>query len=174
MNHNQQLAALQLAMRQTKDKRLFERYQAVFLHLKGHTNVEIATIIQRNRATVGIYINAYKKGGLAGLRMGVSSGKPPYLSSEQRVILSETITTKVPADVGFPAKYNWTLNILVQWVEREWGVSYSLRGMSKLLERMGFSHTRPTYTLEKADAEKQDHFTNETFPALKKTITGRD
>ena len=106
--------------------------------------------------------------------MGVSSGKPPYLSTEQRVILSETITTKVPADVGFTAKYNWTLNILVQWVEREWGVSYSLRGMSKLLERMGFSHTRPTYTLEKADAEKQDYFMNETFPALKKTITGRD
>ena len=102
--------------------------------------------------------------------MGVSSGKPPYLSTEQRAILSETITTKVLADLSFSAKYNWTLTILVQWVEREWKGSYSLRGMSKLLTRMGFSHTRPTCTLGKADAEKQAHFINETFPALKKLL----
>ena len=36
--------------------------------------------------------------------------------------------------------------------------------------RMGFSHTRPTYTLEKADVEKQQLFKEETFPALKKGI----
>ena len=43
--------------------------------------------------------------------------------------------------------------------------------MSKLLEHMGFSHTRPTYKPEKADAEKPEHFIVETFSALKKTMT---
>ncbi|MGN7479854.1 helix-turn-helix domain-containing protein, partial [Solibacillus silvestris] len=42
--------------------------------------------------------------------------------------------------------------LLVSLVEREWAVSYSLRGMSKLLERMQFSPTRPTYTLANVDS----------------------
>lgn len=168
MTRNEQLKQLQLAMRHTKDRRLFERYQSVFLHFNGKTNVEIATIIQRNRVTVGSYIKAYKNGGLPGLEMGISTGKPSYLSMEQRAELANIITTKTPADVGFAPYTNWTLALLVSLAKREWDVSYSLRGMSKLLHRMGFSNTRPTYTLAKADPEKQKTFIEETFPALKK------
>lgn len=168
MPHNEQLEQLQLAMRQTKDRRLFERYQAVFLHFAGKTNVEIAAIILRNRGTVGSYIKAYKNGGLPGLQMGISTGKPSYLTLEQRAELADLITTKTPADVGFAPYTNWTLALLVSLTKREWAASYSLRGMSKLLERMGFSNTRPTYTLAKADPEKQKTFKEETFPALKK------
>lgn len=142
-----------------------ERYQADLLHLKGHTNVGI---IQGNRVTVGIYINAYKDGGLTGLRMGVSTGKPSSLSLEQQAVLRETIATKTPADVGFSAKYNRALSILVQSVKCKWYIPYTIPDMFKLLKRMGFSHTRPTYKLEKADAKKQEIFMNETFPTLKK------
>lgn len=35
MNLQHALEELQLAMRKTTERRLFERYQAVFLHLKG-------------------------------------------------------------------------------------------------------------------------------------------
>lgn len=170
MTRNEQLEELRYAMRQTKDKRLFERYQSVLLHLEGKNNIEIASIIQRNRATVGEYIKAYKKEGITGLRMGISTGKPNRLTVEQRAKLAEIITTKIPADVGFAPYTNWTLALLISLVEREWAVTYSLRGMSKLLERMQFSHTRPTYTLANADPEKQKTFKEETFPALKKAI----
>jgi len=170
MDRQQQIEELQLAMHQTKERRLFERYQAVCLHLKGQTNVAIADIIQRNPITIGNYVKAYHKEGIQGLRLGYSTGKPSRLSPEQRATLHETIATKVPSDVGFPATSNWTLTIIVQWVESEWAISYSLRGMSKVLKRMGFSHTRPTYTLEKADPTKQQIFIDETFPALKKTL----
>ena len=37
-----------------------------------------------------------------------------------------------------------------------------------MMERLGLSYTRPTYTLEKADPEKQRKFREETFPDLKK------
>lgn len=74
----------------------------------------------------------------------------------------------MPADVGFEARQNWTLALIVQHVKAETGHSYSLRGMSIMLKRLGLTYTRPTYTLEKADPEKQREFTEETFPRYKK------
>ncbi|MDT2287782.1 winged helix-turn-helix domain-containing protein [Paenibacillus larvae] len=49
--------------------------------------------------------------------------------------------------VGFTAKHNWTLELIATYVEREWGHCYSLRGISKVMERLGLSYTKPTYTL---------------------------
>ncbi|WP_083632469.1 IS630 family transposase [Domibacillus antri] len=60
--------------------------------------------------------------------------------------------------------------LVVEWVEREWQVSYSLQGMSLVLHHLGFSHTRPTYTLENAYPVKQQTFVEDIFPALKKLL----
>ncbi|WP_397351536.1 winged helix-turn-helix domain-containing protein [Paenibacillus larvae] len=38
-----------------------------------------------------------------------------------------------------------------------------------VMERLGLSYTKPTYTLAAADPKKQRHFTETTFPELKKS-----
>ncbi|MDT2256019.1 winged helix-turn-helix domain-containing protein [Paenibacillus larvae] len=48
-------------------------------------------------------------------------------------------------------------------------ICYSLRGISKVMERLGLNYTKPTYTLAAADPRKQRHFTETTFPELKKS-----
>lgn len=48
----QVIKELHLAMRKTKERRLFERYQATLLHLNGKPAKEIAETIQRNPSTV--------------------------------------------------------------------------------------------------------------------------
>lgn len=55
-----QLNELKHAMKQTKDRRLFERYQAVYLYLDGHTMNEVAQIIGRTRKTVSSYVSSYR------------------------------------------------------------------------------------------------------------------
>lgn len=169
MNTEQRIHELAQAMKAAKDRRHFERYQAVYLYLTGYLMKEIGHIIGRRHETVGRYISAYKESGLDGLTLGHSPGRSKRLTDTQEQALVDTITTKIPADVGFPARANWTLKIIVHYVEKEWGHIYSLRGMSILLKRLGLSFTRPTYTLEKADPEQQRIFTAETFPALKKS-----
>lgn len=168
MNQEQAIRELEEARKAAHDRRSFERYQALLLWKKGYPETEIAEIIGRCPLTVHNYVEAYQKSGIAGLRRGVSTGKPPKLSSRQRQVLLETIAYKTPADVGFPARSNWTLSLVVQFIEREWGESYTQKGASKLLHSLGLSYTRPTYTLEKADPVKQEIFVQETFPALKK------
>lgn len=74
----------------------------------------------------------------------------------------------VPHNVGFTAKYNWTLEIIGEYINREFKQDYSIRGISKLMHRMGLSYTKPTYTLAAADEEKQRQFVETIFPRLKK------
>ncbi|AQQ54201.1 transposase [Planococcus lenghuensis] len=168
MNREAEIQELQIAMNTEKERRMFERFQAVKLVLEGKTRKEAAKVIGRTEHTVGSYVAAYKKNGLAGLRRGTSTGRPPKLTGEQQEELREIIAYKTPADVGFPARANWTLALAVELIEREWGETYSPKGLSQLFESLGLSFTRSTYPLKKADPEKQAAFQNETFPDLKK------
>lgn len=106
--------------------------------------------------------------------MGVSARKPPKLKPEQQEQVIQTILNQVPHEVGLNSRYNWTLELIGMYIEREFGHSYSLRGVSKMLHRLGLSYTKPTHTLAAADKEKQKEFVEKTFPSLKKMQTGRN
>ncbi|PGS68368.1 hypothetical protein COC69_26850 [Bacillus cereus] len=99
---------------------------------------------------------------------------PRKLTPEQEQELVYIIASHLPADVSFTAKHNWTLAIIASFMKREWNVSYTLRGVSRLLHDLGFSYTKPTYTLAKADSMKQQEFREVTFPAYKKTFKQGD
>lgn len=161
METKKQLAELQQAMKKAKNRRLFERYQAVYLYLKGYTMKETGQIIGRSRETVSTYISAYKKEGIAGLTLGHSSGKPRRLNPNQEATLVEVVTEKNPADVQISEQEHWTLALMIKYVEREWGYTYSLRGMSLLLKRLGLVYKRPRYTMEKSYAESKSKLDEE-------------
>ncbi len=163
-----ELQEIENKLKHEKNRRMYERYQAVRLHLMGNTIHQISTILKRSDKTIGTYIRSYKKNGLDGLAMKFSTGKPPRLPVEQQEQLKQTIIGSLPHEVGFPAKFNWTLEIIASYIEREFGRSYSLRGVSKMLHRLGLSYTKPTYTLAAADESKQKEFVETTFPKVKK------
>ncbi|HEF1880066.1 TPA: helix-turn-helix domain-containing protein, partial [Bacillus cereus] len=71
--HQLEKESLLTAMRTTKNKRLYERYQAVYLYLQNYSKTEIASMIGRSERTIYSY-NAYKAKGLSGLIMGRSTG----------------------------------------------------------------------------------------------------
>lgn len=122
--------------------------------------------------TLRKYIHAYEQRGLEGLVIKSPPGKSSRLTQEQRDELKQVIMNQVPADVGFTAKFNGTLQLISDYIERHYGFRYSSRGTSKLMERMNMSYTKPTYTLAAADPEKQQTFVEETFPALKRVESG--
>ena len=92
---------------------------------------------------------------------------PRYLTEEQDGKLYEVITTKTPDEVGFGLRKNWTADMARKWVKDNFGVEYSTRGMQDVLHSLNLSHTRPTYTMAKADEAKQEEF-KEEFELLKK------
>ncbi|WP_144029617.1 helix-turn-helix domain-containing protein, partial [Paenibacillus larvae] len=84
MNNQFALNEVTQAMKQAKKRRMYERYQALYLHLKGKSVKEIAETLNRSAETVKNYIQAYETGGLAALQMKYSPGAPARLSAEQQ------------------------------------------------------------------------------------------
>jgi transposase len=168
MENQTALNELKEAMKQAKERRMYERYQAIYLYLKGKSVKEIAETLDRSDETVNNYIHRYQTGGLSALQMKYSSGAPTRLTKDQQNKLIQTIVHFVPHEMGFTARHNWTLEIIAAFIEREFDRHYSLRGVSKMMHRLGLSYTKPTYTLAAADPEKQREFSEHTFPHLKK------
>lgn len=166
-NEKEEIKILKSLIRNTDNKRMHIRYHVIILHLRKYTNTHIATIMDLNNHTIGNYVNAYKQNGIEGLSIGKSSGLPRFLTKEQEAILFELISTKTPDEVGFGYRKNWNSNIVKKWVKDNFNIEYSKRGMLQVLHRLNLSYTKPTYTLEKADIEKQEHFKVD-FEVLKK------
>lgn len=122
-NLEQRLEEIQQAMKTENEIRLYQRYQVIHLHLQGHKNREIAQMVNLSEITVGTYLKKYREQGIEGLKMRHS-----------------------PAEAGLKTIMNWMSPLV-----RKFRVQYANRSVLNLLHRLGFSHTRPTYTLAKAD-----------------------
>ena len=158
---------LQRLQRKAKDVIMYRKYQVIILHAKGYTRTKIAEIVGLNRKTVGTYINQYETNGVEGLTPKKPPGRPSLLTKEQEQQLYTTISQKTPEEVGFDGIKNWTAKIACFWALNEFNVKYSVNGMLDLFHRLNLSYTRPTYTLAKADPEKQRQF-KENFEGIKK------
>lgn len=153
--------------RQEKDVHQKARYDVVLLHLEGHTSADISEFLHIPYRTVAYYISIYQKEGAQGLKLRKSPGARKKLTDEQEKAFKETIAGTTPEEVGIGIFANWTAPLACEYVKRHFGVVYSERGMRNLFARLRLSYTRPTYTLEKADPEKQEAF-REEFEKLKK------
>jgi len=146
---------LLVAMKTVKTKRMYERYQAVYLYIQDYSIKEITKMIGRSEKTIYNYVNAYKEKGLNGLVIGQSPGAPRKLSPEQEQELVGVIASKRPNDVGLVAKRTWTLALITAFIKREWNVSYTLRGVSRLLQDVGICYKKSPHALEKSKRIKQ-------------------
>ncbi|XEQ94319.1 hypothetical protein SCACP_32180 [Sporomusa carbonis] len=93
----EELNEIKNAMNTEKRARIFKRYQALYLFLSGKTCKEIASIVGITANTVCNLHKIYQKEGLEGIPDKPISGRPPRLTSEQRVALKEVIINKVPS-----------------------------------------------------------------------------
>lgn len=159
---------LENALKETKNVRAYKRYSVVLNHFKGFNNREISSMVLMEEHTVGKYIKAYTTKGLEGLDIKKSTGAPRKLNPDQELQLVDVITNNTPDEVGFEAKKNWTIELIRQWVIKNFNILIKHSSMAVILKRLNLSYTRPTYVLKNADPIKQEKFI-EDFNGLKKT-----
>lgn len=135
-----------------------KRYDVVLLFPEGRSRREISEILHIPRRTVSGYISLYNEGGAEALLICKQPGRAKFLTDEQEKELFHIISTCTPEEAGVGIFTNWTAPLACRLAEERFLVKFSERGMRDLFYRIGLSYTRPTYTLNKADPEKQDAF----------------
>lgn len=165
----EEYSQLLLASKNEKKAKQKKRYDAVLLHMEGYSRKQIAEILHIPHRTVCAHIASYRKGGMDALLLFKQTGAPRKLSEEQEHTLVHIISTQTPEEAGVGIFANWTSSLACKLAKERFGVAFSDRGMRNLFDRVGLSYARPTYTLEKADPEKQKQFRKD-FETLKKTF----
>ncbi len=168
LEKQEEIAKLLRLSKCEKNAKQKNRYDVVLLHLEGHKSREISEILHTPVRTVNTHISAYKKGGVGALVIKKQPGAEKKLTDEQEEKLYRVISENTPEEVGIGVFANWTAPLVCEYVKRQFQVTFSKRGTLNLLHRIKLSYTRPTYSLAKADPEKQEKF-REELESIKKT-----
>ena len=149
---------LLLAQHRTEhDRRRADRIKAVLLRDDGWSYEQIAAALFLSDEGVRRQIEDYlKKNGKLKPENGGSMAR---LSDGQRQELDKHLSETI---------YVRTQDIVV-YVQKTSGIIYSLRGMTKLLHRLGFSYHKPVGVPAKADGEAQKAWIA-SYENLKKSL----
>lgn len=139
---------LRKQIRKTKERKIADRLRVVLYKAEGATHKEIARRLQMGINQVTKMLKRYLESGLDALYEDNYQGSTARLTDEQQQALKMELKTKI---------YNTAQQVIV-WVEEQWQVTYKVRGMHKLLKRLGFTYKKNRLVPGKADPEAQRRF----------------
>jgi transposase len=142
-----------LATKELRARRLI-RLQIIMLAMRGHTAPEIACALGVSRRAAQNWVYRYNAAGLEGLRDRRGRAYRGRLTDEQQERLDQHVRTEA---MNPRSGYRRAEGIRC-WIEREFGVTYSLPGVYAVLRRLGYSWLMPRPQHNKADLEAQEAF----------------
>jgi putative transposase len=128
------------------------RLQAAELFAQDVPVGEIARRFRVSHNAVYVWRRRWHAEGVAGLASKGPSGSDCRLSTGQQDQLAAALR-EGPAEHGYTEDRRWTLTRVADLIARLFGVQYTLRGVSILLHRMGFSPQIPAHRPIKRDEE---------------------
>lgn len=159
----EQVKTLKLTHRTLRDKKLADRIKAVLSLNAGHELSKIAAILLLDEVTLRRYVERFKEKGVDGLLEYRYTGGKSQLTSTQlqelKTFLVDNTQTKAK-DIVFHIK-------------KQYGISYSIIGVTKLLHKLGFSYKKPKIIPGKAERSKQEAFL-EKYQDIKSTLKPND
>ena len=157
-----------------KEKELLRR-QACEMLIRGEKGKDIALALGINQATIYRWKTKFIKKSEQGLtynfeelvcrKPGPSKGRGLYLTHEQEVLFFEAIKKHSPDELGFDASH-WTLPLMIEFIEKNFGKTFSQRGMSWLCKRLGLTQQVPKRRDYKADPELIEEWKKRQIPKI--------
>jgi transposase len=129
------------------------RLQAARLFGQDMDARRIARILRVSAKSVYQWRRAWRAGGGAALASKGPGGYGCKLDDSQLAQLGAALDLG-PAAAGWDSDQRWTLARVAALIARLFGVSYTLRGVSYLLHRMGFSSQVPVHRAAERDEAK--------------------
>jgi transposase len=143
--NQQELAAIETAIRHDKRPEVRQRCTAIRLLHLGHKPEQVAQIQAVSIPTIYGWYNRWQQGGIEELATKPRSGRPPKTGNEYIQALEEALE-KEPREYGYDFSL-WTIERLRLHLEKETGTSLSDCRLRILLKRKGYRYRRPKYDL---------------------------
>ena len=135
-------------LRREKNRKYADRIRIILLLDKGEPISQIAKYFYLTDNSVRNYKNRYIEDGLEGLLIDYQIGRSSYLSQEEQQKLVLELKSKIYL----------TTKAIISYVKKEFGIVYTIGGITSLLHQLGFSYKKPKGVPGKAKAEDQKAF----------------
>ena len=159
----QEIGILEEAHHSSRLRKNADRIKAILFLNKGFGYTQTAQLLMLDEITIRRYEKEFRKKGIDGLLEYHYQGSVGNLTTEQEAALKEHLRSNI---------YQ-TVKAVIVYVEKTYGVSYSIEGMTHLLHRMKFSYKKTKVIPGKVDLEKQEQF-KEEYTLLKATKKPED
>jgi len=138
--------------------------------LKKKKQKEVAQMYGFTEASVSHYVNAYKIRGESSLLYEKRGRKPQTctkLPLKDELEIQDVICKNTPDKVGLPCVL-WTRKAVREYIERKYGVYYSIRGIGDTLNRWGFTPQKPIKIAIQQNPQKVNQWLEIDYPAIQK------
>ncbi len=135
-----------------RSRRELVRLQAAEMFERGEGARLVASSLRVSTKSVYQWRRAWQAGGEAALASKGAGGSPCKLDEAQLAQLRAALEAG-PAAYGWAQDQRWTLARVTVLTERLFSVSYTLRGVSFLLHRLGFSPQVPVHRAFERDED---------------------
>lgn len=146
------------------------RHRALQLLDKGRSLHEVAERIGCHASSVMRWRDARRRGGMEGLKVRSTPGRPCKLSEGQCVRLLKLLLEGAMAH-GYRTEL-WTTQRIAEFIEARFGVRYHRDHVGRLMRSLGWSCQKPQRRAVERDEEAIERWKREVWPEVKKTPRG--
>lgn len=146
----EQMKEIEQAIAHDPRPEVVRRATAIRLQHQGYKTQEVGEMVSASRASVQNWHQRWREGGLEALADRPIPGRKPKADQTYREVLERTLDSD-PHQLGYVFSV-WTLERLSQHLERETGITLSVKRLSEWMSRWGYVYRRPKLDL----SHKQD------------------
>jgi putative transposase len=138
------------------------RLEAATMFAQDADARQVAQSLRVSMKSVYQWRRAWRAGGEAALASKGPGGNACKLDQDQLAVLGEALDAG-PAAHGWNCDQRWTLARVAALITRLFGASYTPRGVSYLLHRLGFSPQVPAHRAAERDGAKIAEWREQTW-----------
>ena len=144
----QELRAALRSARNGNRPKVALKINALLLLGTGWSLSEVSEALFIDEETLRNFITRYRNNDLKSALQNDHKGSQSRLSEEQQLALCEELDGRIYL----------TTSEVCNYVKQQFGIQYTISGMSDLLKRIGFSYKKPDLKPGKPDVDKQEYF----------------
>lgn len=138
------------------------------LAAEGHSQVDVAALLDVSRQSVSEWVRAHRLGGesaLAAGKRGRRAGEKTALAPWQQAQIAKAIREKNPDQLRLPG-FLWTRALVCELIDRRYGIRVAEKTAGRYLRAWGFSPQKPARRAFEQNPETVARWLDERYPEI--------